>query len=150
VEPAVLTPTLLKQTEINKKRSVIKDGTTLNASEEEVREEPVLKRGNAFQTQFEDEEIEEEEEETTQKNQKNNRRGQKQIEDEEEDVVDSTYFNMRAQPYKLDFKPDFFSVRLDNSMLFNRYQPADLNANRFVNPSGAGLVTISLDDLMED
>lgn len=139
-----LTPTLLKQSESNKKRSVISNTTGAN---EKLNEEPVLKRGNAFQTQFEDDSSTEEV--AASKKQKSSKK--EKIDDTvEEDVVDSTYMNMRPKRYRTDFKPDFLSVRLDNTVLFNRYQPADLNGNKFVNPSLGGLVTVSLDDLMED
>lgn len=61
-------------------------------------------------------------------------------------LVDSTYVKMKPLPYRTTFKPDFFTVRIDNSILFNRYQPlhADLNQNF------GGMLTASLNDMMEN
>lgn len=65
-------------------------------------------------------------------------------------LVDSTYVKMKAQPYRLSFKPDFFTVRVDNSILFNKYQPADALKGTPPNQSLAGMITVSLDDAMEN
>lgn len=138
-----LTPTLLKQSEAKKKSSVIE---STSATTNESQAEPVLKRGNAFQTQFE-----EDDEAEAQENTKPARARRDNIAiDDEEQVVDSTYVNLRPKPYRTYFKPDFLTIKLDNTVLFTRYQPADLNNNKFVNPSLGGMVTVSLDDLMED
>ncbi len=64
--------------------------------------------------------------------------------------ADSTYLKMRAMPYRKAFKLDFFTIKLDNTLLFNRYQPASLNGARFENPPIGGMLTASLGDLMED
>jgi len=64
--------------------------------------------------------------------------------------VDSTFMKMKGEPYRHSFKPDFFTIRVDNSVLFNRYQPVDQNNGRYSNPSLAGMLTVSLDDLMEN
>lgn len=143
--------TLLKQSEANKKKSVL----TNTVKKEVEPKEPVLKSGNAFQSDFERDEYE--------KSRKSDKKAQKikQQDDEiaaadaeaavdEENGVDSTYLNMRAFPYRLSFKPDALTIRLDNSILFNKYQPASQNGNQFVNPSLAGLITLSIEDLMED
>jgi hypothetical protein len=61
-------------------------------------------------------------------------------------LVDSTYVKLRAQPYRLSFEPDFFTVRMDNSILFNKYQ--SLNNN--INTPLSGMVTVSLNDALED
>lgn len=61
-------------------------------------------------------------------------------------VVDSTYLKMRSQPYRLNFKPDFFSVKLDNTVLFNRYQPVET----YSNPDLGGMITVSLNDMLEN
>ena len=150
ITPKERPETLLRQSETNKKS--ILNTSAGNAKKGEVAKEPVLKKGNAFQTDFDREEY-------------NQLRGAekraqkiKEQDDEmaaikaegEESGPDSTYLNMRAYPYKLSFKPDFFTIRLDNSILFNKYQPASQNENSFANPSLAGLITISLEDLMED
>lgn len=64
--------------------------------------------------------------------------------------VDSTYVKMRAQPYRLSLKPDFFTVRVDNNVLFNKYQPAAYNGNQFSQPNLGGMITVSLNDALED
>lgn len=143
-------PTLLMQSEEQKKRSVIKQNVSVNETVAPKQEEPILKSGNAFETQFEDD-TEQAPVEPVKKTKAAEKKAQKEIAlIEEEAGADSTYLKMRPQPYKLNFKPDFFSVRIDNSVLFTQYQPADLNSNKFVNPSLGGMVTVSLDDLMED
>lgn len=148
LKPIQTNPTILKQSEADKKRSVITNNTATNESANAEDKEPVLKRGNAFETQFESEVAEDK---VVERKTRLNKKQQKEtLIGEDEETNDSTYLNLRAQPYKLNFKPDFFSVRIDNTVLFNRYQPADLNANKFVNPSLGGMLTLSLDDLMED
>lgn len=159
--------TILKQSESEKKRSVITNAAIIG--KEKPRRESVLKKGNAFETQFEDEEEEaasatanEEKPEAVIKrgNAFENpgeagkiaqapKKTTKPVNDEEVDITDSTYYKLKAQNYKLNFKPDFLSVRLDNSVLFTRYQPVT-GGNGFVNPSLGGMVTVSLDDIMED
>lgn len=64
-------------------------------------------------------------------------------------LVDSTYVKMKAQPYRLSFKPDFFTLRLDNSILFNKYDPAYLGGVPG-KQSLAGMITVSLNDAMEN
>lgn len=141
-----LTPTLLKQSEAKKKSSIIIEGASTGTGAE-TKTEPVLKRGNAFQTQFEEEE---EVSEDTKPAATTRVKRETITADEDQEEADSTYINLRPKPYKVYFKPDFLSIKLDNTVLFTRYQPADLNGNRFVNPSLGGMVTVSLDDLMED
>ncbi|RYZ55564.1 MAG: hypothetical protein EOP49_02590 [Sphingobacteriales bacterium] len=65
-------------------------------------------------------------------------------------LVDSTYVKMRAQPYRHSFRPDFFSVKLDNSVLFNKYQPADLLGGAPGNQSLGGMLSLSLNDVLEN
>lgn len=65
-------------------------------------------------------------------------------------LVDSTYVKMKAQPYRLSFKPDFFSVKVDNTMLFNKYQPVAYNGGQYVQPNLGGMLTVSLNDAMEN
>ena len=76
--------------------------------------------------------------------------------DEDTDLVlnpfikDSTYLKLKAQPYRLSFKPDFFTARLDNTVLFTQYQSASLNGNDYSNPALGGLLSISLNDALEN
>lgn len=64
--------------------------------------------------------------------------------------VDSTFISLRSKPYFLSFRPDFFSIRLDNSLIFNRYQPYTNSGGEFVNPSLSGMLMAKLFDKMED
>lgn len=98
--------------------------------------EPLLKGGDAFQSDFKDE--------------KGNTTASTDDMEVPQGEVDSTYLKMRAQPYRLAFKPDFFTIKLDNSLLFNRYQASAQTGGKFQNPPLGGMVTMSLNDLMED
>lgn len=64
--------------------------------------------------------------------------------------VDSTFIQLRSKKYYLTFKPDFFGVRADNSVIFNRYQPYGGSGGEFANPTIAGMLTGSISDKMED
>lgn len=66
------------------------------------------------------------------------------------DEPDSTYWNLRPQRYRHGFKPDFFTVRLDNAVLLNKYQPVAHNGGEYTNPSLGGMLTVSLDDILEN
>jgi hypothetical protein len=102
-----------------------------------------LRSGTAFQTEFA----------TNQENTAyNNNQLEAPSEAEEESVgaADSSFIKMKAQAYRLAFKPNNFSISLDNNLLFTRYQAAGQNGNQFANPNLAGLATISMDDMMED
>jgi hypothetical protein len=63
---------------------------------------------------------------------------------------DSSFVKMKPQPYRLLFRPNSVSFSLDNNILFNRYQSAGLNGNSFANPNLGGLITLSMNDVMED
>lgn len=63
---------------------------------------------------------------------------------------DSTYLKMKADAYRLNFKPDFFTIRLDNSILFNKYQSVRYNGGSYSNPDLSGLLTVSLNDALEN
>jgi len=65
-------------------------------------------------------------------------------------LVDSSYVKMKAQPYRLSFKPDFFSVKLDNSILFNKYQPAGYLGGIPASQNLGGMLSISLNDMLEN
>ncbi len=65
-------------------------------------------------------------------------------------VTDSTYLQLKSQPYRLSFKTDFFSVRADNAVLFTRYQSAAAGGGQFNNPPLSGLLTASLNDALEN
>lgn len=138
----------LPQTVLSKSES--KKGSVLN--NKQVTPKPILKKGNVFQSQFDTEEEEKDETNTTNTN---NTDAEDQSTDtgiglNNTDEVDSSYVNMRSYKYRLSFQPDYFSVKLDNSILFNRYQPAAQNGNSFDNPPLGGLISVSLDDVLED
>jgi hypothetical protein len=65
-------------------------------------------------------------------------------------ITDSTYLKLKAQPYRLSFKPDFFSARVDNSVLFQRYQSARFSGGQFMNAPLGGMITVSLNDVLEN
>jgi len=110
---------------------------------------PEIKSGNAFQSEFSD------------TGTVHVRRARKKQEREAEAAAnpdstmltvinDSAYVKMKPASYKLSFKPDAFSIRIDNSVLFSQYESYANNAGQYTNPSLAALTTISLNELMED
>lgn len=162
VSPAVLTPTTLsvekedKTMPANEVINSLKEGK-LKKLNNKYDVEPVLKGGNVFQSEFTD---------TTAA--KNNSTPEEKIakaesinidDDIEHDVgemdkdkapdgKDSSYMKMKSEPYKLGFKPDNFSIRLDNSILFSQYQP--VTDGGYVNPPLGGMITMSLNDALEN
>ena len=136
-----LPQTILSKSEENKKASVL-DSQPGNAK-------PLLKKGNVFQSQFDNGDADNGDnvDNSTDVAAPQSANTNPSV---TTNTVDSAYLKMRAYPYRLSFKPDFFSVKLDNSVLFNRYQPASLNGNSFYNPQLGGMVSVSLDDVMED
>lgn len=132
-EVKTLQTTSLRMSDLNKKglpANIEKENTT------------IMKGGNSFQTEFKDKEPETATTTTKQP---------AVTEDTNEpEGADSAYLKMKPQPYKLAFKPDFFSVKIDNTVLFNRYQSAAQNGGTYVNPPLGAMLTISLDDMMEN
>lgn len=144
--------TLLLQSELKKKNSLLNNPIVANRiSEEAKKEEPVLKSGNVFQSEFTDSSTSISTA-TTQPAMNKNGLEPVVITEENGDTVkvDSTFVKLKAQPYKLSFKPDFFSVKVDNSVLFNRYQSVAQNGGAYTNPSLGGMLTVSLNDKMEN
>ncbi|OSZ82023.1 hypothetical protein CAP35_01765 [Chitinophagaceae bacterium IBVUCB1] len=137
-EAKQLQPTILKQTEQQK-------GSANVNSTNETGETTLLKGGNTFQSDFKEDEAA-----------KIKRKKLSGIIDDSEaeinamQAADSEYLKMKAQPYRLAFKPDFFTIRLDNNVLFNRYQSASQTGGQFINPPLGGLISVSLNDLMEN
>ncbi len=113
---------------------------------EDDKPENFLRSGNIFQSEFEDS--------TAISIEENKALSQPEInipEPEEDSIlVDSTYVKMRPQPYRLSFKPDFFTIRVDNNVLFTKYQPSAYNGGQFSQPNLGGMLTVSLNDVMEN
>lgn len=61
--------------------------------------------------------------------------------------VDSTYIRLRSKEYKPSFKTDFYSLRLDNTLLFTRYQNF---TGTLSTPSLGGMLSASVYDKMEN
>ena len=134
-----LTPTILSKSEQDKKSSV------LNMQNGDKVAKPLLKKGNVFRSNFDDEA------DDNIKTKSNTKVSSSNLTTLDAKVsTDSAYMKMRAYPYRLSFKPDFFSVRLDNSVLFNKYQPSGQNGNQFNNPDLGGMISVTLDDVLED
>jgi len=112
-------------------------------------EQPEIKGGNEFQSEFTDT--------ATQPRHKfKNHANKKENTNPEADssvltvMTDSAYLKMKPSPYKLSFKPDFLSVKLDNSIVFSQYQSIASNGGMYQNPSLGALATVSLNELMDD
>lgn len=127
------------------------DSSTQANEEPETLNKPEIKGGNAFQSEFAD---------TLTSPKKHRRRANSIFNANAEnaktdtfvlaEITDSAYLKMKPAPYKLSFKPDFFSIRLDNSLLFAQYQSIASNGGSYQNPSLSALTTISLNELMEN
>lgn len=65
-------------------------------------------------------------------------------------INDSAYVKMKPTKYRASFKPDFLSIRLDNSILFSQYESYAANAGQYTNPSLSALTTVSLNELLEN
>jgi hypothetical protein len=65
-------------------------------------------------------------------------------------IKDSTYLKLKAQPYRHNFKLEGFSARVDNTVLFTKYQSVATNGVGFTNPPLGGLITASLNDALEN
>jgi hypothetical protein len=125
------------------------------ADEEDPASHPVIKGGNVFQSEFTDNEA-----------QPRHKAKKKVVYDDDEptvddlnadpdssvltEITDSAYLKMKPAKYRYSFKPDFLSIKLDNSILFNQYQSIAANGGQFANPSLGALTNISLNELMEN
>ncbi len=129
------------------------DKTVQNNRTEDEPSQPEIKSGNAFQSEFTDTSA------TIPKHKARNK--QNNIYNANADIVktdsnvlteinDSAYLKMKPAPYRLSFKPDLFSLRLDNSILFSQYQSIASNGGEYQNPSLGGLATLSLNDMLEN
>lgn len=66
------------------------------------------------------------------------------------DRTDSSFIKMKAEPYLLNFHADFVSAKMDNSILFNKYQTVATNGNSFSNPELGAMLSASLKDVLEN
>lgn len=66
------------------------------------------------------------------------------------EISDSAYVKMKPSTYRLSFKPDFLSIKLDNTILFNQYQSIQSNGGQYDVAMPSALANISLDELMEN
>lgn len=158
--PKTLVPTTLSKTKAEASLVYPAESQAAEKAMQEEKDRTLVKTGNVFQSEFAEEPTKEEPKTDT---------GPLVTEEavlEVQPIVvtpegttdtadlatmsDSTYLKMKAQPYRLSFKPDFFTIRADNSVLFNQYQSYDNSGGGYINPSLAGLIMISLDDIMEN
>jgi hypothetical protein len=110
-----------------------------------------LPSGNIFQSEFSEESPEEVQPDTSSivlvEDSVSKLQALPELPYEDSIMVDSTYVKMKAQPYRYSFKPDFFSFKLDNSVLFTKYQPIDQS---YAMPPIGAMLTVSLNDIMEN
>ena len=119
---------------------------------------PEIKGGNVFQSEFTDNE-----EQPKQKVRQQPTTTEEELLAEEQiavataadssvltEISDSAYLKMKPTTYRRSFKPDFLSVKLDNSILLNQYQSVNTNGGQFANNSLGALTMMSLNELMED
>jgi len=109
--------------------------------------EPLIKSGNTFQGEFANEATQPESKPLQGDTVK------PMFPEPPEDTLagpDSTYLKLKSQPYMLSFKPDLFSVKVDNSVLFTQYQSFQSGGGQYSNPPLGGMVTVSLNDIMEN
>ena len=120
--------------------------------EDEEPSQPEIKGGNAFQSEFSDTAAQPKRKVKNKTNNIYNANAENAAADSSllVDITDSNYVKMKPSPYKLSFKPDFFSIKLDNSLLFSQYQSIASNGGQYVNPSLGALTTLSLNELMEN
>ncbi len=144
-EVKTLSPTTLSQTEgAQQKQQAVNLNTETGASEPSGGSD-ILKSGNVFQSEFKDAAAD-----------KPILKPAKAKTEADTNIAvglvsaDSAYVKMKAQPYRHAFKPDFFTIKIDNSVLFNKYQSVSQTGGKWVNPSLGAMLTVSLDDLMEN
>ena len=120
--------------------------------EEDEPQLPEIKGGNAFQSEFSDTVARPRKKVKSKPNNIYNANSPVVNADSSvlNEITDSAYLNMKPTNYRLSFKPDFFSVKLDNSVLFSQYQSIATNGGQYNNPSLSALTTIDMNELMED
>lgn len=149
-EVKTLTPTTLRQNILN--RPVLSSrAENAGQGQQPAAPAPVMKSGNAFRTEFSDTGSGALPAQPLRMDQEH-----PSIASADTDLMldplikDSTYLKLKAQRYRHAFKPDYFTARLDNTVLFTQYQSAALNANSYSNPALGGLLSMSLIDALEN
>ncbi len=155
-QPKVLTQTLLSVEKPDISPSIMGSNVKYDLSRLKVNEPlaiPEVKSGNVFQSEFSD---------TTagglrRKKHRSDTKitGTDKVVGEADSstlvvINDSAYVKMKPSPYKLNFKPDGFNLRVDNSTLFNPYQSYGNNGGQYQNPDMSLLATVNMNELMED
>jgi Tol biopolymer transport system component len=113
--------------------------------------QPEIKSGNAFQSEFSDTAAPKRKVKAKHNNIFNANAGNTASDSSMlGEITDSAYLKMKPTPYRLSFKPDAFSIKLDNSILFSQYQSIAGNGGSYNNPSLGALATLSLNELMEN
>ncbi len=154
-----LTPTILSVEKPVKKHvdtatGAVTQPETAGVAEDEPEEQsvPDIKGGNVFQSEFSDTSHTSRHKAKARKNNIFNANAEEAKTDSFmlAEITDSAYLKMKPAPYRLSFKPDFFSIKLDNSILFSQYQSIGTNGGQYQNPSLGALTTLSLNELMEN
>ena len=117
VQPKNLQPTQLRQTTIRRESEPKTSSTTIGANGE-----PVLKRGTTFQSEFSTDTSSSGVATTLLSDTRRAKRNSSSVDTELElnpFIKDSTYLKLKAQPYRLSFKPDFVQARIDNTVLYS-------------------------------
>jgi hypothetical protein len=73
-----------------------------------------------------------------------------ELENNKQSITQNQLRKFKTRKYTSTFSPDFLQTTLDNSILFNRYQNISQQGYGFQSPSIAGLLKLSLIDVMED
>ncbi len=152
-----LTPTYLSEEKTRYKKPVqdtvaaIYKGILDNNTDDEPAE-PEIKSGNLFQSEFADDGATRKHKVKARHNPGLRIGGAGSAPDSSQlnEITDSAYVKMKPSPYRLSFKPDFLSIKLNNCVLFSQYQSISTNGGLYANPSLGALTTLSLNELMED
>jgi len=139
-----------KSNNTNANRLLYKNGKYYKATEEA---EPEIKGGNAFQSEFSDTTTPQPRHSRFRNRQKGSNADNEKKEADSSmlsEITDSNYVKMKPTNYRYSFKPDNFSIKLDNSLLFSQYQSIASNGGSYQNPSLGALTTLSINELMED
>ena len=152
-----LEPTTLSVEKPEPKKSVVqvisqKTGDTASAGYEPIPDVLDIKGGNAFQSEFSDNDAPAKKHRKTRAQQIEDRAAASAAPDSSQlkEMSDSAYVKMKPTAYRVSFKPDMLQIKLDNSLLFSQYQSIASNGGKYVNPSLGALSTIGLNELMEN